>query len=70
MGKGKNKISDEVTEKIKKYVSNIKKKIDDNFIKLDSFLENEAKEIEIISDKQNEIGNHFEQIKNELKSKY
>ena len=70
MEKGKNKIREEVTEKIKKYVSNIKSKIDDNFIKLDTFLKNEEKEIRNISEKQSEIENHFENIKNELKSKY
>ena len=68
--KGRNKIKDEVAEKIKKYVISIKGKIDDNFVKLDSFLENEEREIKQINASQVEIEKQFTSIKNELISKY
>lgn len=68
--KGRNKIKSEVAEKVKNYVISIKRRIDDNFAKLDSFLENEEKEIRAISEKQSEIENQLIIIKNELISKY
>lgn len=68
--KGRIKIKDEVAEKIRNYVVSIKRKIDDNFVKLDAFLENEAQEIKSIQEKQIEIDNQFIVIKNDLTSKY
>ena len=64
--KGKNKIKEEVAKKIKNYVISIKRKIDENFLKLDSFLENEAREIEEINKKQDELDYQFNLIKKDL----
>ncbi|MBK7096649.1 MAG: dynamin family protein [Saprospiraceae bacterium] len=68
--KGRNKIKAEVAEKVKNYVISIKRRIDDNFAKLDGFLENEEREIKAINEKQNEIERQFVTIKNDLISKY
>jgi GTPase SAR1 family protein len=68
--KGRNKIKAEVAEKVKNYVISIKRRIDDNFAKLDGFLENEEREIKAINEKQDEIERQFVTIKNDLISKY
>jgi GTPase SAR1 family protein len=66
---GRKKLNEEIAEKMKIYVSNIKRKIDDNFIKFDNYLENEKKEIDFIEAKQKGIENDFLEIKNELNDK-
>lgn len=70
MSKGKEKIKEEVFKKLNNYVINIKHKIDENFVKLDDYLDNEMKEITYIAEKQSEIENNFESIRKELKNKY
>ena len=66
---GRKKLSDEIEEKMKIYVSNIKRKIDDNFIKFDNYLENEKNEINFIENKQGQIEKDFLKIKKELEEK-
>jgi len=66
---GRKKLSEDIAEKMKIYVSNIKRKIDDNFIKFDNYLENEKNEIDFIKNKQNKIEQDFLSIKKELKEK-
>ena len=64
--KGRTKLNDEITTKMDNYVKKIKNKIDENFLQFDAYLENEAKEIKEIQEKQNEIENKFVSIKEEL----
>lgn len=66
---GRKKLQDEIAEKMKSYVSNIKRKIDDNFIKFDNYLESEKNEIAYINNKQDEIKTNFGKLKSELKKK-
>jgi len=69
LDKGRNKLQEEIAEKMNKYVSNIKDKIDDNFIRFDKYLDSEKKEIENIEIKQKNIGETFISIKSKLEEK-
>ena len=67
--KGRNKLKEEIAEKMKKYVSNIKARIDDNFSRFDEYLDNEKIEIESIEKTQKNIVSSLSNIKIELQKK-
>ncbi len=69
LDKGKNKMNSEVSSRVQNYVTNIKKKIDENFVRLDDFLETEKIEIAQINEKQTELDKQFTLIKDDIKSK-
>ena len=46
IAKGRQKIQNEVTEKLKTYIQNLKKRIDQNFVRFDDMLGKEEKAIE------------------------
>ena len=52
IAKGRQKIQNEVTEKLKTYIQNLKKRIDQNFIRFDDMLGKEAKSIEKLNELQ------------------
>lgn len=66
---GRKKLQEEIAEKMKSYVNNIKRKIDNNFIKFDNYLKNEKNEIEYINKKQVDIETSFKNMKSELQIK-
>jgi len=66
---GRKKLQEEIAEKMNKYVSNIKEKIDNNFDRFDKYLANEKIEIESIENKQKEIFNKLSEIITELDKK-
>ena len=67
--KGRKKLKEEIAEKIKKYVSNIRSRIDDNFSRFDDYLESEKKEIDSIENAQKNIISSFQKIKEDLNKK-
>ncbi len=66
IAKGRVKLQAEVSEKLKAYVGNIKRKIDSNFNEFDILLQNEEKQIVDLESKHTSIENRLEQIKVDL----
>lgn len=69
LDKGRKKLQEEITEKMNKYVKNIKNKIDSNFNNFDNYLINEKNEIETIEITQKEISSDFSGIISKLDGK-
>ncbi|HHH52853.1 MAG TPA: GTP-binding protein [Bacteroidetes bacterium] len=69
LARGRTKLREEISDKMKNYVSKIKTKIDENFFRFDTYLENEKKEIEAIEESKHEIEEKFNNIKSELVQK-
>jgi GTPase SAR1 family protein len=69
IGKGRIRLADEVEEKLKIYIHNLKERIDGNFKKFDHLLEKEKTQIAELTTQQGDIGRRLEQLQNELSGK-
>lgn len=66
IAKGRNQLEEEVSEKLKAYILNIKNKIDNNFIEFDTILENEEQQILDLEAKHQSISSRLDKIKNQI----
>lgn len=66
--KGRNRLKNELTEKLKLYVQHIKERIDANFKPFDSLLEEEEKAISSLEEKQSAIETSLKKIGTEIES--
>ena len=64
--KGRERLSDEVTEKLKSYIKIIKSKIDSNFINFDAMIENENQQVKLIGEKHNDLKNRLLILEKEI----
>ena len=67
IGKGRQQLSDEVNEKLKSYIFNIKEKIDNNFDQFDNLLVQEKEQTEALEKQQVSISERLVTIEEELK---
>lgn len=63
------KIEEEVSEKLKLYISNLKKRIDHNFKRFDQLLEQESKNLKQIEDTHQKVQDDLQQINQRLNEK-
>ncbi len=63
--KGRIRMEGEVSDKLKSYIQNIKKKIDANFNKFDQLIEDEEKQITHLNQRYEYIGNRLSEIEKE-----
>ena len=66
VGKGRERLSAEVTERLKIYIKNIKSKIEANFINFDAMLQNESEQVKLITTKHDGIKNRLENLEKEI----
>ncbi len=66
IAKGRRQLEEEVTEKLKTYIANIKEKIDANFQKFDDLLASEAKQVEHLDNQYNSIEGRLDKLNSEL----
>ena len=64
--KGRNKLSEDISDTLKNYIKQLKKKIADNFVRFDNHLEKEQKELENLHNQYQLISNQLEALHNEV----
>lgn len=64
--KGRSRINEEVTEKLKTYIVHLKEKIDANFVKFDELLVKEEKVLETLNQTQSDIDQRLQEIGEKL----
>lgn len=69
IAKGRTRLADEVEEKLKIYIHNLKERIDGNFNKFDHLLEREKVQIAELIAQQGDIHQRLDQLQNELSGK-
>ncbi|MDX1943033.1 MAG: dynamin family protein [Saprospiraceae bacterium] len=66
IAKGKNKLEQEVTDKLKSYILHLKNRIDSNFNGFDNMLEREAEQIKWLEDRHQSLAERLNQLEKEL----
>ncbi len=66
IAKGRLRLENEVTEKLKTYITNIKQKIDANFHDFDDLIANEEKQVEQLQEKRKSIEDRLDKMEAEL----
>ena len=65
---GRDRIRQEITEKLNSYTARIKQKIDDNFFKFDKLLEDEQETLDYLESEHERIINEINDVKQEVKN--
>jgi len=65
---GRKRIEQEVTEQLKQYISNLRKKIDANFHRFDALMERETQQIDALEHQHQGINERLEKIEAELEA--
>ena len=64
--KGRIQIEEEVSNRLKSYISNLKVRIDENFHEFDGLLEKEKEEIEQLENQHSSISQRLSQLQDEI----
>lgn len=64
--KGRTKLKEEVEDKMKNYIKEIRIKIDNNFLEFDAFLDEEKRKLQRLTDRSTSIANKFKKLAREL----